>query len=44
MKIIKSYSDFTINSIINYQGDKYKVIKIKPLTRGLKAYTLELQY
>ena len=42
MKTIQSYSDFTLNSTIVFQGDKYRVLDVRVLTRGLKQYKLEL--
>ena len=41
MKTIQSYSDFTLNSTILFQGDNYRVLSVRTLTRGLKQYKLE---
>ena len=41
MKTIQSYSDFTLNSTIVFQGDNYRVLSVRTLTRGLKQYKLE---
>ena len=41
MKSISSYSNFALNETISYQGVLYIIRGIKPLTRGLKYYTIE---
>jgi hypothetical protein len=41
METLKSYSTFTLNETIRYQGAMYIIKGIKELTRGLKSYTIE---